>query len=285
MTQPAQLDSYGRTLIELNSISPFIPPIVMGPRRAVILYSDASATQDVSYLCIQLATYEAAYHLSMGGGHVGFLVDSSLATPAGCNAFIAHAQAIHMVLLVPSTSYVSEAAFSCLQTYWNAMGNNSVVRIAYDALTPTLLYDERGNARPAQQMQWVMDTPIVPARAAIDLLPLLEAMVLRGGWADRAVQCVDAATGSTAFGVMCRYSTCSTGKPLLDGVLMPATAASLPPCSYTVFIISYRQTSSNLTLLTEAGPVSKAYFLLTNTTMSIASGLVLDGMELAVVMI
>ncbi len=32
LTQPEQLDDYGRAWLQLNSIAPFIPPLVLAPR-------------------------------------------------------------------------------------------------------------------------------------------------------------------------------------------------------------------------------------------------------------
>jgi hypothetical protein len=198
------------------------------------------------------------------------------------------ASTTNVTLVIPSTSYVAAAPYACIKAFAGAGG--SVVRVSNaSAADPSLRYDERGYARSQTELAWLHATPLAPLQPAISLVHALEPLVLPKGHAQRPVHCVDNVTSSTAFGVLCRYTPCSaaTGKPALDGTLLPATATALPAsCAFTVFLINYRTTAATLLLLLrEAGPVATGFFLLTNSTISISDGLVLDAMEQAVVII
>ncbi|MBT3291556.1 MAG: hypothetical protein HN380_29705, partial [Victivallales bacterium] len=76
LAQPLVMDSYGRTMKELNAFSPEVVALAMQPKLARIYYSEASAIQDKAYMDHVYDAYKALYH---GGLPLGFVTKGLLA--------------------------------------------------------------------------------------------------------------------------------------------------------------------------------------------------------------
>jgi beta-galactosidase len=136
LAQPLVMDSYGRTMKELNAFSPEVVALAMQPKRARIFYSEASAIQDKAYMDHVYETYKALYH---GGVPLGFVTGRLLAE-AGAAEF-----AEWPLLVVPHADHVTAEDRRSLEMYL-AQGGKLLV-VGADGLK----YDEYG--RPFAPLQ------------------------------------------------------------------------------------------------------------------------------------
>lgn len=99
--QPVALDSFGRTIKELNAHADDVVAMLPKKREFMIFYSEESAIQDGSYIKNLKAVYEAVKMLNL---NVGFTTPSEISTLSA-----------DQILIVPPTPFISEQAFQRLQ--------------------------------------------------------------------------------------------------------------------------------------------------------------------------
>lgn len=293
-SQESSLGAVGSHTAASSSSSPTPPALqpctnLTAPLRPVlILYSEAAATQDTVFLCTEIVAYEAAAFL---GVSIGFITDTTLSKPGGCAAFTSAASAAALehgqAILVPSTSFISDATFDCLQTVASTTSVNMVIIGNETSANGTSLrYNERGVARATAAMAWVDQLPHLAPSTGPDMFRQLEQALINPAATEvasstlpssaaashalaaaapaalvRELQCVNPAnTSATLFGVWCRYVRAGAdGLPAHDGSLpshllppalpLPASGAY----SHTLFIINLSNSSTQLSLMRYAG--------------------------------
>lgn len=136
LMQPLVMDSYGRTMKELNAFSQEVVALATQPKRARIFYSESSAIQDRAYVDHVYEAYRALYH---GGLPLGFVTGRLLAEASGTEL------AEWPILVVPHADHVTAKDRRALETYL-AQGGKLLV-VGADSLE----HDEYG--RPVAPLQ------------------------------------------------------------------------------------------------------------------------------------
>lgn len=109
VTQPIQLDAYGRTLKELNAHGNKVSSLVPFRRNYLIYYNKGSAIQDSTYTSKMSDIYEALKLLN---------VPTGFTTPSELSKVDAQSQ----VIIVPPTTYISESDLADLATFVDGGG-------------------------------------------------------------------------------------------------------------------------------------------------------------------
>ena len=130
LTQPQLLESWGRTVLELRRLTPYIARFPQLERKVRILYSEASAIQDPEAYPLQVRdAYEAVYFLDYPAG---FITEKMIreGNLAECS-----------LLIVPGAKYVGNETVAKIQEY-HKMGGRLMI-LGKESLT----CDEYGNQR------------------------------------------------------------------------------------------------------------------------------------------
>ena len=271
-TQPQLADALARAHFDLNALSPVVPPLVSSRRQIRLLFSEASATQDPgNYSCVQVAAYEALANI---GVPVGFVTDVTLGSPAGCLASLFTAPSIPApgLLVIPATSYVSDAATDCVRAYAAAGGGLAVVGASTASGGEALRYTPRGTARSNNAIAWLDDAPHITLDAPASMFQALEAAALP--FVQRDAVCTDpSAGGTTALGVWCRYTACSASGELSHDGPLPAwlLPPALPACRFLIFLVNARAAAANVSISVLGIVVPSALSLLTNSSVDIGA--------------
>jgi beta-galactosidase len=132
LTQPQLLDAWGRTVLELRRLTPYVALFPQLERRVRILYSEPTAIHDPKDYPIQVRdAYEALYFQDYP---VGFVTERMVRE--GCLARCA-------LLVIPGAKYVNDDTVARIREYRDKGG-----RIAVTGKEP-LQYDEYGKPREA----------------------------------------------------------------------------------------------------------------------------------------
>jgi len=103
LTQPKILNSYGRTMKELNAHAESISTLVPANRKFYIYYCEDSAIQDTTYMVKMQKTYEA---LKMLNVQVGFTTSRKLGSLG-----------TDKVLVIPPTPYISYSNMQAIKNF------------------------------------------------------------------------------------------------------------------------------------------------------------------------
>ena len=117
VTQPIQLDAFGRTMKELNAHGDVFGRLVPAERNFLVYYSKDSAIQDPDYTTELSDVYEALKILNIP---VGFTTPSELANVSTAN----------QAVIVPPTPFISDADFAALKDFIANGGYVAVVGAA-----------------------------------------------------------------------------------------------------------------------------------------------------------
>ncbi|GAB5559789.1 MAG: hypothetical protein SynsKO_14360 [Synoicihabitans sp.] len=104
VTQPIQLDAFGRTMKELNAHGESVASLVHRDRSYLVYYSKDAAIQDPTYTAEMADVYEA---LKLSNVPVGF------STPS----LLANVDTATQTVIVPPTAYISDADLAGLQAF------------------------------------------------------------------------------------------------------------------------------------------------------------------------
>ncbi len=134
LTQPRVMNSYGRTMKELNAFAPEIVALGTQPKRVRIFYSEASAIQDKAYMDHVYEAYKALYHSGMP---LGFATARTLteATDTDMEQW--------PVIIAPHADHVTTADRNALKRYLAQRGTLLVVG------DQCLKHDEYGRPGPS----------------------------------------------------------------------------------------------------------------------------------------
>ena len=138
VTQPIQLDAYGRTLKELNAHGNKIAALVPEKRAYLLYYNKDAAIQDPLYTGRLADVYEALKLLNVP---VGFTTPSELSTVSKDN----------QTLIISPTSYISDPDLAALSSF---VGENGKV-VLFDkenSFIKTELGSDRANSSPFSLM-------------------------------------------------------------------------------------------------------------------------------------
>lgn len=184
LNQPQLVNAYARGMIEVNAYANEIIAFARARPSVYILYSEASAIQDMSYLDQQLAAYEALFFF---GEKIGFVTERMLArdgVPAGCKW-----------LVIPGNNHVSTTTLAVIRSYLNNGGKSVILGDKALSLNP------HGKPHPSSETEFV-DSILKISVGGVD-------QVIAGfesAWPDslknRAVEC--RISGSVPFGVFWR---------------------------------------------------------------------------------
>jgi hypothetical protein len=231
-----------------------------------------------------VAAYEA---LATVGLPVGFVTDATLKTPEGCSsALLNGSRPASGFLLIPETSFVADATADCVQNYVARGGGLAVIGALATAGGTALRFDERGHARSDASLAWLDAAPHIPLDAAAAMFSTIEAAALP--FVSRSVRCVDAVTGSTAFGVWCRVTSCSSDGTLSHDGELPLwlRPPALPKCTALLFLVNTRVEGAAMTIEVDGSAASAAWSLLTNSSVVIGTaGLILPPLGVQLLML
>lgn len=127
--QPQILDAWARTMLELRRLIEQVVKFPQQERRVKMLYSEASAIQESTFLDAMCKVYEALYFLDYP---VGFATENQVKTGILQDCAL---------LVVPNAKYIKAKTFEEIQKYQGAGGR--VIFVGADSLK----YDEHGYER------------------------------------------------------------------------------------------------------------------------------------------
>lgn len=104
MTQPIQLDAFGRTLKELNAHGDMVRALVPGERYYILYYNKDAAIQDPTYAEHMMQVYEALKLLNVP---VGFTTPGELGSVSKAT----------QTLILPPTPFISDLDLAGLQAF------------------------------------------------------------------------------------------------------------------------------------------------------------------------
>ena len=179
---PHMVNSYARTLLQLNTFSPEITALASAPKPIRLLYSESSVIQNVSCMDAMLAAYEALYFL---GVPVGFVTEKMLNDlPDDCEWIV-----------VPQTTHTENKTVEILEKFHKA--GVKITLIGDD----NFKYTPEGKIRK-DQLDWIESMEKVEPDSVKIMFERFEKLFQNSN-IQTPVRCVDL-SGKAAFGVECR---------------------------------------------------------------------------------
>lgn len=131
MTQPQLVEAWGRTMLELNRLAPYVILFPQLERKVRILYSEASCIQSTAYMAEVDKLYESLYFLDYPAG---FIAEDQIMSGGlkGCS-----------LLVIPAPTYVKEETALKIKEYQEKGGRIIISGAEAEALK----YDEYGRER------------------------------------------------------------------------------------------------------------------------------------------